>query len=120
MRAIVSLAHSLELDVTAEGVENKVQHEFVRKLGCETFQGFLCSEPMPADQFLVALKAATDTTASRPQRLGCSRWAEVFSRRLAPKATCLSGLFFHCRDAAGCHRTRPARKSPTTSATRRR
>jgi diguanylate cyclase len=69
VRAIVSLAHSLELDVTAEGVENQVQHEFVRKLGCETFQRFLCSEPMPADQFLVALKATTDTTASRPQRL---------------------------------------------------
>jgi diguanylate cyclase (GGDEF)-like protein len=69
VRAIVSLAHSLELGVTAEGVENKAQHEFVRGLGCETFQGFLCSEPMPAEQFLAALRETTDTTASRPHRL---------------------------------------------------
>ncbi|MEJ0100578.1 MAG: bifunctional diguanylate cyclase/phosphodiesterase [Pseudomonadota bacterium] len=69
VRAIVSLAHSLELDVTAEGVENTGQHEFVRRLGCETFQGYLCSKPVPPEQFLEALKATTETTASRPQRL---------------------------------------------------
>ncbi len=38
-------------------------------LGCEEFQGYLCSEPLPADQFLRELRKTTDTTASRPHRL---------------------------------------------------
>jgi diguanylate cyclase (GGDEF)-like protein len=69
VRAIVSLAHSLDLGVTAEGVENKAQHDFVRGLGCEEFQGYLCSEAMPADQFLTELRKTGDTTASRPHQL---------------------------------------------------
>ncbi len=46
VRAIVSMAHSLKLEVTAEGVENEAQYEFIRELGCEQYQGFLCSAPV--------------------------------------------------------------------------
>jgi diguanylate cyclase (GGDEF)-like protein len=48
VRAIVSLAHSLRLQVTAEGVETAAQLEFIRSLGCEEYQGYLCSRPLPA------------------------------------------------------------------------
>jgi diguanylate cyclase (GGDEF)-like protein len=48
-RAIVSLAKSLNLKTTAEGVETQVQLDALIKLGCSEFQGFLLGRPMPAD-----------------------------------------------------------------------
>jgi diguanylate cyclase (GGDEF)-like protein len=49
VRAIVELAHALELHVTAEGVETAEQHNALRALGCDSMQGFLFARPMPAD-----------------------------------------------------------------------
>jgi EAL domain-containing protein (putative c-di-GMP-specific phosphodiesterase class I) len=51
VRAIVSLAHSLHLKVIAEGVETDEQLSFLRDLGCDQYQGFHCSPPVPADEF---------------------------------------------------------------------
>ena len=51
VRAIVSLAHSLHLKVIAEGVETAEQLTFLRGLGCDQYQGFHCSPPVPADEF---------------------------------------------------------------------
>ena len=48
--AIVVLAHNLELNVVAEGVETPEQLDYVRSIGCDEFQGFLVSRPLPADQ----------------------------------------------------------------------
>ena len=50
-KSIIHLAHDLHLPVIAEGVENGAQLAFLRDLGCEFIQGFLFSEPMPADRF---------------------------------------------------------------------
>jgi diguanylate cyclase (GGDEF)-like protein len=47
--AIVSLAKSLGLKTTAEGVETQSQMDCLVKLGCSEFQGFLLGRPMPAD-----------------------------------------------------------------------
>ena len=49
-RAIVAMAHSFGMSVIAEGVETMEQLEFLRTLGCEEFQGYLFSKPVPADQ----------------------------------------------------------------------
>jgi EAL domain-containing protein (putative c-di-GMP-specific phosphodiesterase class I) len=49
VRAIIELAHALQLNVTAEGVETSEQHEALRALGCDSMQGFLFARPMPAD-----------------------------------------------------------------------
>ena len=46
-RAVVTLAHSLELEVIAEGVETERQLSFMRDIGCDLIQGFLVSRPMP-------------------------------------------------------------------------
>jgi EAL domain-containing protein (putative c-di-GMP-specific phosphodiesterase class I) len=51
VRAIVSLAHSLHLKVIAEGVETAEQLAFLRNLGCDQYQGYFCSKPVPADAF---------------------------------------------------------------------
>jgi len=45
--AIISMAHNMELNVIAEGVETKAQLEFLRGLHCDEIQGFLFSPPVP-------------------------------------------------------------------------
>jgi diguanylate cyclase (GGDEF)-like protein len=47
-RAVVGLAHSFGMSVVAEGVETLAQLEFLRALGCQVFQGYLFSKPVPA------------------------------------------------------------------------
>jgi len=49
--AIIAMAHGLDLRVTAEGVETKGQIEARRKLGCDEFQGYLLSKPLPTGEF---------------------------------------------------------------------
>ncbi|OUD12702.1 sensor domain-containing protein [Thioflexithrix psekupsensis] len=55
-RAIVALAHSLHLQVTAEGVETRAQMAFLKSLKCEEIQGYLISRPLPADQFIAFIQ----------------------------------------------------------------
>lgn len=47
-RAIIAMAHSLELKVVAEGVENAQQLEFLREHECDEVQGYLISRPVDA------------------------------------------------------------------------
>jgi diguanylate cyclase (GGDEF)-like protein len=51
VRAIVTLGHSLELVVVAEGVETADQLAKLREEGCDEVQGFYFGRPMPAAQF---------------------------------------------------------------------
>jgi diguanylate cyclase (GGDEF)-like protein/PAS domain S-box-containing protein len=44
----LTLAQSLDLSVIAEGVETKDQLDLLRKLGCDEYQGYHCSHPLPA------------------------------------------------------------------------
>ncbi|HKK57479.1 GGDEF domain-containing response regulator [Marinobacter sp.] len=47
IRAIISLAHSLQISVVAEGVETEGQLEFLRQQQCDEIQGFYYARPMP-------------------------------------------------------------------------
>lgn len=48
---IITMAHSLELDVIAEGVETEDQRQSLLSKGCTHFQGYLFGKPMPIDEF---------------------------------------------------------------------
>jgi EAL domain-containing protein (putative c-di-GMP-specific phosphodiesterase class I) len=50
-RAVISLGQSLRKTVVAEGVENQAQFDFLRFQGCDEFQGYLLSKPLPAEDF---------------------------------------------------------------------
>lgn len=47
---IIGMAHSLDLRVTAEGVENLAQLSALKRLGCHEYQGFLFSKPLPPEE----------------------------------------------------------------------
>jgi len=49
---IISLAKQFELDVVAEGVENKATLEQLKVLGCDLAQGYYFSKPLPFDEFV--------------------------------------------------------------------
>ena len=56
VQAIISLAHSLRLKVVAEGVETPDQLQFLRSLGCDQYQGYHFSAPLPAGEFAALLR----------------------------------------------------------------
>ncbi|MEW6353524.1 MAG: EAL domain-containing protein [Pseudomonadota bacterium] len=55
-KSIITLGHSLQLKVIAEGVETAEQLAFLRGEGCDGMQGFLFSEPLPAEAMTQLLR----------------------------------------------------------------
>ncbi len=61
--AMIAMSRELGLSVIAEGVESELQVEFLREKGCDAVQGFLYTEPLPADEvpnFLVTCREVAD------------------------------------------------------------
>ena len=48
---VINMGQKLGLNITAEGVENDVQLEFLKKNHCDDIQGFLFAKPMPTAEF---------------------------------------------------------------------
>jgi diguanylate cyclase (GGDEF)-like protein len=63
--AIISMAHSLKLSVTAEGVETSQQLDFLKANGCDCVQGFMFSHPLPAED-LAALLQNSKSDSPKP------------------------------------------------------
>ncbi|WP_445173346.1 EAL domain-containing protein [Microcoleus sp.] len=51
VKAIIQMAHSLCLEVIAEGVETEAEKDFLWRYKCDTMQGYLFSPPLPAGDF---------------------------------------------------------------------
>ena len=51
VEAIIALGHGLRIEIVAEGVETEEQRRMLHDQGCDGFQGFLFSRPIPADDF---------------------------------------------------------------------
>jgi diguanylate cyclase (GGDEF)-like protein/PAS domain S-box-containing protein len=56
VRSLIAMAHNLELEVIAEGVETQAQAAFLLNERCQEAQGFLYSKPLPAEDFTAYLR----------------------------------------------------------------
>ncbi|GAA6204231.1 bifunctional diguanylate cyclase/phosphodiesterase [Thalassotalea sp. SU-HH00458] len=56
VRAVIAMAHNLNLGVTAEGVETEEQLKFLKNNACNSVQGFLYSRPINFESFLKLIK----------------------------------------------------------------
>ena len=55
--AIISMAHILGLKALAEGVEQQEQLDYLQQQGCDYYQGYLCSKPLPPEQFEALIRS---------------------------------------------------------------
>lgn len=76
-RAIIAMAHSLQLTVVAEGAETASEMEFLRQLNCDQVQGYYFSKPLTAHDF-------TDLLAQRQVTEGSKVLFLPYKRRLLP------------------------------------
>jgi EAL domain-containing protein (putative c-di-GMP-specific phosphodiesterase class I) len=74
VRAIVMMAHSLDLTVVAEGVEHEPQRAFLQRHGCDLYQGHLLSPPLAPEAMARFLQQRRQPDA-----------VELQSPRLAPR-----------------------------------
>ena len=80
--AIITLAHSLDLKVVAEGVETEEQRDFLRLLRCDAGQGYLFGKPMPAAVFEATItgnpqRKPNALISSGPQKSKVSQRIEI-------------------------------------------
>ncbi|HIE64340.1 MAG TPA: bifunctional diguanylate cyclase/phosphodiesterase [Nitrospiria bacterium] len=76
-KAIISLSHSLRLQVIAEGVETEEQLRFLRENQCDAVQGYLISRPLPVEKIVPFFNQRIIAQSSPPPRsaidLGANR-----------------------------------------------
>jgi len=56
VQAVVSMAHTIGMQVVAEGVETKEQLEYLGSIGCDTVQGYYFSKPLPIEELIIFLE----------------------------------------------------------------
>jgi len=64
--SIIAIAHNLKLNTVAEGVETREQLAFLAGCGCDAYQGFVFSKPLPAKRFAELLSAEASKTGRYP------------------------------------------------------
>ena len=79
IKAVVELGQKLNLRVIAEGVENLQQLEFLRSLQCDLVQGYLFSEPLPAQKAQEYLKKSVPIDCSSNEAIDNSKEEEKYS-----------------------------------------
>lgn len=69
-KAVVTLAHSLDCTVVAEGIENEATLAYLKLIGCDSSQGYWISRPVPEAEFTrrwIAAERRSDEGVTRPQ-----------------------------------------------------
>ncbi|NRD72026.1 GGDEF and EAL domain-containing protein [Shewanella sp. VB17] len=69
VKAIINMAHSLNLKVVAEGVETQAQYAFLQDNNCDTFQGYFFSDPLSEQAFIQAFLNSSHINMSKVVRL---------------------------------------------------
>ncbi len=70
---LVTMAHGLNIKVVAEGVETKQQYEYLQKAGCDEYQGYYFSKPIPPEELIGFLEKNRNTHASATETKNTSR-----------------------------------------------
>ena len=83
VKAVITMAHSLALEVTAEGVESEEQLAFLRSQRCDQIQGFLFSRPLCPEAFTELLREGRSLSLDQP---ALSPEADVSKEEVGPKA----------------------------------
>jgi EAL domain-containing protein (putative c-di-GMP-specific phosphodiesterase class I) len=65
VRAIITLCHSLNIPVLAEGVETETQLAFLAKEGCDEVQGFFAGRPYPIEAYAELIGRAVAKTGKK-------------------------------------------------------
>ncbi|GMV44757.1 MAG: hypothetical protein AMXMBFR66_01550 [Pseudomonadota bacterium] len=91
VRAVVQMAHALNLKVVAEGVENEAQRDLLVRLGCNELQGHLFARPMSARAIAIWASDAPATLAQsfRPSLFKETRLDHAAPTELLHRATVL-------------------------------
>lgn len=58
VRSTIDLAHALEMEVVAEGVEDAATYALLKAMGCDILQGYFVSRPLPLEELVVYLNDA--------------------------------------------------------------
>ena len=70
VQSVVELGHNLGLRIVAEGVEDRLSWDLLRRMGCDEAQGHYLTKPIPAallTKWLVASEAETSRLAAEPE-----------------------------------------------------
>ncbi len=73
VKATIDLAHALEMQVTAEGVEDQLSMALLRVMGCDMVQGYIVARAMPLADLLVFLERSASAAANPPAIAGIRR-----------------------------------------------
>ena len=64
-QAIIDMAHSMNMKVVAEGVEEEAQMSMLQDMGCDSIQGYLISKPVPEPDFIALVRNQTPQTSEK-------------------------------------------------------
>lgn len=67
VRSTIDLAHALEMEVTAEGIETAAALALLQVMRCDLLQGYFLSPPLPLDEFITFARDSASTAVGRPQ-----------------------------------------------------
>jgi diguanylate cyclase (GGDEF)-like protein/PAS domain S-box-containing protein len=65
VKAVIEMARALGIKITAEGVETRVQQDWMQQLGCDSAQGYLFSRPLTPEEFMQIYVEQRDTGQRR-------------------------------------------------------
>ena len=80
VRSTIDLAHALDMEVVAEGVETHAALALLTVMGCDMIQGFLISRPIPLDTFITFMREDRHRRAPEATRNSFNRLAATWKR----------------------------------------
>ncbi|MFD1738193.1 putative bifunctional diguanylate cyclase/phosphodiesterase [Bacillus salitolerans] len=107
VKTIIAMAHSLQLQVIAEGVETKEHLLFLQKHLCHEAQGYFFSKPIPADMVPSMLEELEHLLqfSALPQEVSQQLWDENMVKRaqceLSEAIRLHNGMIFKCKKQNG-------------------